>query len=84
VAEVYESLSGAERPVEERRVLRPRLLSDQQESNTRAIIERCAGIDVGKTFVTVCVLIGAADAEPSSEKGCSAHSTRIYWHSAVG
>jgi transposase len=34
----------------------------------RAIIERCAGIDVGKTFVTVCVLIGAADMEPSSEK----------------
>lgn len=34
----------------------------------QAIIERCAGIDVGKKFITVCVLIGTGDAEPSSEK----------------
>jgi transposase len=34
----------------------------------QAIVERCAGIDVGKKFITVCVLIGTADAEPSAEK----------------
>jgi hypothetical protein len=33
-----------------------------------AIIERCAGIDVGKKFITVCVLIGTADADPTAEK----------------
>ena len=34
----------------------------------QAIIERCAGIDVGKKFITGCVLIGTADAEPTAEK----------------
>ena len=29
-----------------------------------AVIERCAGIDVGKTFLTVCLLTGPADGEP--------------------
>lgn len=33
-----------------------------------AIIERCAGIDVGKKFITVCVLISTADAEATAEK----------------
>ncbi len=32
-----------------------------------AIIERCAGIDVGKTFLTVCLLTGPADGEPKVE-----------------
>jgi hypothetical protein len=31
------------------------------------IIERCAGIDVGKSFLLCCVLIGAANEEPESE-----------------
>lgn len=30
-----------------------------------AVIERCAGIDVGKKFLTVCVMTGAAEAEPA-------------------
>ncbi len=34
----------------------------------KAIIERCAGIDVGKKFITACTLIGASDAEPTIEK----------------
>lgn len=34
----------------------------------QAIIERCAGIDIGKKFITVCVLIGTADAEPTAAK----------------
>jgi transposase len=32
-----------------------------------AIVERCAGIDVGKTFLTVCLLTGPADGEPQAE-----------------
>jgi transposase len=32
-----------------------------------AIVERCAGIDVGKTFLTVCLLTGPADGEPKVE-----------------
>ena len=31
------------------------------------IIERCAGIDIGKRFLLCCVLTGAAHEEPSSE-----------------
>jgi transposase len=33
-----------------------------------AVIERCAGIDVGKKILAVCVMVGAADAEPRIEK----------------
>jgi transposase len=32
-----------------------------------AILERCAGIDVGKKFVVVCVMIGGAQDEPHTE-----------------
>ena len=32
-----------------------------------AVIERCAGIDVGKTFLTVCLLTGPAEREPKVE-----------------
>jgi transposase len=32
-----------------------------------AVIERCAGIDVGRKFIDVCVMVGKADAEPSQE-----------------
>ena len=32
-----------------------------------AVIERCAGIDVGKTFSIVCLMIGAADQEATVE-----------------
>jgi len=32
-----------------------------------AVIERCAGIDVGRKFIDVCVMIGEADAEPTQE-----------------
>jgi len=31
------------------------------------IIERCAGIDVGKRFLLCCVLTGAANEEPRGE-----------------
>jgi len=32
-----------------------------------AVIERCAGIDVGRKFVMVCVMVGASDAVPTQE-----------------
>jgi transposase len=32
-----------------------------------AVIERCAGIDVGKKFLVVCVMTGPLDAEPKTE-----------------
>jgi len=34
----------------------------------RAVLERCAGIDVHKKFVTVCVLVGAAHLEPEPQR----------------
>jgi transposase len=33
----------------------------------KAVVERCAGIDVGKSMLNVCVLTGAADQEPEAE-----------------
>ena len=32
-----------------------------------AVIERCAGIDVGKKFLIVCVLTGPANEKPTAE-----------------
>jgi hypothetical protein len=32
-----------------------------------AVIERCAGIDVGRKFIDVCLMIGEAQAEPKQE-----------------
>lgn len=33
-----------------------------------AAVERCAGIDVGKTFLAVCVMVGALDGEAQVER----------------
>src|SRR5579863_7152062 len=32
-----------------------------------AVLERCAGIDIGKKFLVACVMVGAADEEPRTE-----------------
>ena len=32
-----------------------------------AVVERCAGIDVGKKFVLACVMTGAAKDEPKTQ-----------------
>jgi hypothetical protein len=32
-----------------------------------AVIERCAGIDVGRKSIDVCVLVGEAQAEPTEQ-----------------
>lgn len=32
-----------------------------------AIVEKCAGIDVGKKFLMVCVMSGPANEEPKME-----------------
>jgi transposase len=37
------------------------------EGMIEAIIERCAGIDVGKKFLLVCVMTGSLEAEPQVE-----------------
>jgi len=33
-----------------------------------AVVEQCAGIDVGKTFVAVCIMIGPVNKEPRVEQ----------------
>ena len=33
-----------------------------------AAVERCAGIDVGKTFLAVCVMLGALDEEAQVQR----------------
>jgi len=32
-----------------------------------AVLERCAGIDIGKKFLVACVMVGPADREPKTE-----------------
>lgn len=32
-----------------------------------AVLERCAGIDIGKKFLVACVMVGPADGEPKTE-----------------
>ena len=32
-----------------------------------AVLERCAGIDIGKKFLVACVTAGPADGEPTTE-----------------
>src|SRR5438552_11929711 len=32
-----------------------------------AVLERCAGIDIGKRFLMACVMVGPADGEPRTE-----------------
>src|SRR4051794_29324761 len=49
--------------------LRRRLLpGTRSKLMIQAVVVRCAGIDVGKTFVVVCVMTGAANAEPQVER----------------
>jgi len=38
-----------------------------EEQMIEAILERCAGIDVGKKFVVVCVMTGGAKDEPHTQ-----------------
>lgn len=42
-------------------------MAEREKGMIKAVIERCAGIDIGKTFVVVCVMTGAADGEARSE-----------------
>ncbi len=58
-----------------------------------AVIERCAGIDVGKKFLAVCVMTGSAQEEAQAEvrkfgtvrhdwnpceSGCSRRAVRMW------
>jgi transposase len=39
----------------------------KQEGNMKTFVERCAGIDVGKKFVLVCVLVGRPGEQAQAE-----------------
>jgi hypothetical protein len=45
------------------------------------IIERCAGIDIGKRFLLCCVLTGAAHEEPAVKE--LKEELRQRWHESV-
>lgn len=53
--------------VEQTQVDAPSLLR-KEDGMISAIIERCAGIDVGKRFVVVCAMTGSANEVPQVEK----------------
>jgi len=38
-----------------------------EEQMIETVVERCAGMDVGKKFVLVCVMTGAAKDEPQTK-----------------
>ena len=42
-------------------------MRQQWESNGRAIIERCCGLDVHQETVVACLLVGAPGAQPTKE-----------------
>jgi hypothetical protein len=42
-------------------------LSSKGETMLEVKVENCAGIDVGKKFLAVCVLTGPADRKPVAE-----------------
>ena len=41
------------------------LLTERTEEMITAVIERCAGIDVGKKSLSVCVMVGPAWGSPA-------------------
>ena len=65
-AGVQEPASGAVRPVEEHLGVNAGPLAERAEM-INAVAERCAGIDVARRQLNVCVLTGAAAEEPAKE-----------------
>ena len=50
-----------------------------------ASIERCAGIDVGKKFLAVCVMVGPLQGKPPrSRSGSSVRSDRNWKGCGIG
>lgn len=49
-----------------------------------AAIERCAGIDVGKKFLAVCVMVGPLEGEPESRSEGSVRSERSWKGCVIG
>ena len=41
------------------------------------LIERCAGIDIGKRFLVCCVMTGAAHEEPAVKRGALTQLSRV-------
>ena len=48
----------------------------EREKAMKAVVERCAGIDVAKKVLNVCVMTGAANVEPTVELRLFGVSTR--------
>jgi len=64
----YWCLTGASsEPVEQDAQLAYGCLSALDEQMIEAILERCAGIDIGKKFVVVCVVAGGAKDDPHTQ-----------------
>lgn len=55
-----------ERPAEEDLARNPGPPTESEKA-MKAVVERCAGIDVAKKLLNVCVMTGAADGEPTVE-----------------
>jgi hypothetical protein len=41
------------------------------------LIERCAGIDIGKRFLMCCVMTGAAHESPAWKRGALTQRSRV-------
>jgi hypothetical protein len=49
-----------------------------------AAVERCAGIDVGRKWLSVCVMIGPLSGKPESRSGGLARRCLTYSSFSVG
>jgi transposase len=47
----------------------PPIDGTRRDKTMKAVVERCAGIDIAKTVLNVCVMTGAADLDPRIELG---------------
>jgi hypothetical protein len=61
------------KPVEQYAHIAAGCLSSLEERMIEAVVERCAGIDVGKKFVVVWVMTSGA-------KGRTPHADQEVWH----
>ena len=63
-AGVQEPTIGAARPGEEHLAIDTG--PPAEGDDMKAVVERCAGIDIAKKVLNVCLLTGAADLEPQA------------------
>src|ERR1700747_584211 len=58
---------GPSSRVEQHRYPRRQPCTERSKAMIAAVVERCAGIDVGKRFLKVCVMVGPLSEEPRFE-----------------